>query len=75
METQFIERLEGKLAYTDYGGTDPDLTDPAEEGRLVVGPTGGRLELVEGAGHYPQSEMPAQTAAFVLDPLRRAVST
>jgi AbrB family looped-hinge helix DNA binding protein len=30
---------------------------------------------LKGAGHYPRSEMPAQTAAFVLDPLRRAVST
>jgi pimeloyl-ACP methyl ester carboxylesterase len=49
------------------GTKDPDFPDPAGEGRLVAEQTGGRLELIEGAGHYPQTEMPEKTTPLVLD--------
>jgi pimeloyl-ACP methyl ester carboxylesterase len=49
------------------GSKDPDFPDPAAEGRLVAERTGGRLEMIEGAGHYPQAEMPEKTARVILD--------
>jgi pimeloyl-ACP methyl ester carboxylesterase len=52
------------------GTKDPDFPDPAGEGRLVAEQTGGRLELIEGAGHYPQTEMPEKTTPLVLDFLK-----
>jgi pimeloyl-ACP methyl ester carboxylesterase len=58
------------------GSKDPDFPDPAAEARWIahhVGgdnqPEGGRLgevAILEGAGHYPQAEMPAETAARLL---------
>jgi len=54
------------------GGKDGDFPDPAAEGRALAERTGGRLEVVEGAGHYPQTEMPEETAALILDFLKQA---
>jgi len=54
------------------GASDPDFPDPAEEGRVVARLLGGSLALVEGAGHYPQTEMPAETAPLVIEFLDRA---
>jgi pimeloyl-ACP methyl ester carboxylesterase len=48
------------------GGKDPDFTDPAEEGAYFAEKTGEKLEVIEGAGHYPQTEMPEKTASIVL---------
>jgi len=56
------------------GTKDPDFPDPAAEGRAVVQRTGGRLALVEGAGHYPGTEMPQVTASLVLDFLKTSTS-
>jgi pimeloyl-ACP methyl ester carboxylesterase len=53
------------------GTKDPDFPDPAEEGRTVANKIGGTLSLVEGSGHYPQSEMPEETAQIVIDFLNR----
>lgn len=50
---------------------DPDF-DPRAEGEYIAGQTGGELALIEGAGHYPQTEMPEKTAPLVIDFLRRA---
>lgn len=52
------------------GSLDPDWADPEAEGRAVVAalPTGlGRLEVVEGAGHYPHVQAPEETSRLVLD--------
>ena len=54
------------------GTQDPDFPDPAAEGKILAEETGGTLEFVEGAGHYPQTEMPDQTRAIVLDFLERS---
>jgi pimeloyl-ACP methyl ester carboxylesterase len=49
------------------GSKDPDFPDPQEEGRIVAERTGGVLEMVEGAGHYPQTEMPEKTFSIIMD--------
>jgi pimeloyl-ACP methyl ester carboxylesterase len=55
------------------GTQDPDFPSPEAEARFIAEQTGGRLELVEGAGHYPQTEMPQQTTALVIEFLKQAV--
>ena len=52
------------------GTKDPDFPDPAEEGRSVAEQAGGKLELIAGAGHYPQTEMPEKTTPIVIDFLK-----
>lgn len=53
------------------GTQDPDFPDPAGEGAFIAAQTGGRLALIEGAGHYPQTEMPDQTGPVILDFLQK----
>ncbi|RDG35343.1 alpha/beta fold hydrolase [Streptomyces corynorhini] len=55
------------------GTLDPDWPDPAAEGAGIVAglPAGlGRLELIEGAGHYPHVQFPAEVGTAVLDFVR-----
>ncbi|MFD5216531.1 alpha/beta fold hydrolase [Streptomyces tendae] len=55
------------------GTLDPDWADPRAEGAAVVDalPAGlGRLEMIEGAGHYPHDQYPDRVAALVLAFLR-----
>lgn len=56
------------------GTKDPDFPDPAAEGKQVAEQTGGTLALIEGAGHYPQTEMPEKTASVVIEFLKRSAS-
>jgi pimeloyl-ACP methyl ester carboxylesterase len=132
VQTQYFERPEGTLAYSDYGGSgelvlmlpgmgalrseyrflapklseagyravaadlrghgessvpwaakvkaptlvimgtkDPDFADPVAEGTYIARQTGGKLELIAGAGHYPQTEMSEKTAPIVIEFLRK----
>jgi pimeloyl-ACP methyl ester carboxylesterase len=51
------------------GSLDPDWTDARAEGEGVVAamPSGlGRVEVIEGAGHYPHVQFPAQVVTAVL---------
>ncbi|WP_033339700.1 alpha/beta fold hydrolase [Catenuloplanes japonicus] len=51
------------------GSADPDWADPRAEGeRILAGlPEGlGRLEMIEGAGHYPHAQYPDETVALLL---------
>jgi len=51
------------------GSLDPDWPDPRAEGEAIVAamPPGiGRLEVVEGAGHYPHTQLPDETVALLL---------
>ncbi|WP_327005087.1 alpha/beta hydrolase [Dactylosporangium sp. NBC_01737] len=48
------------------GSKDPDFPDPAAEARLVADRIGGTVTMIDGAGHYPHSEFPAETAAAVV---------
>jgi pimeloyl-ACP methyl ester carboxylesterase len=48
------------------GSRDPDFPKPAKEAQLVASLVRGTVVMIEGAGHYPQTEMPeAVTAALV----------
>lgn len=52
------------------GTKDPDFPDPVAEGQIVAESICGALALIDGAGHYPQTEMPEKTAAAVIDFLK-----
>ncbi|MDT0304733.1 alpha/beta fold hydrolase [Streptomonospora wellingtoniae] len=55
------------------GTLDPDWADPHAEGSAVVDalPSGlGRLEMIEGAGHYPHDQFPDQVVSLLLSFLR-----
>ena len=55
------------------GSLDPDWTDARAEGEGIVAamPPGlGRVEVIEGAGHYPHVQFPAEVVAAVLAFLR-----
>ncbi|AXG81775.1 alpha/beta fold hydrolase [Streptomyces paludis] len=55
------------------GTLDPDWADPHAEGTAVVEalPAGlGRLEMIEGAGHYPHDQFPDQVVSLMLAFLR-----
>ncbi|MEU7936707.1 alpha/beta fold hydrolase [Microbispora bryophytorum] len=50
------------------GTLDPDWGDPKAEGEAVVAalPKGvGRLEMLPGAGHYPQVPFPSEVVGLV----------
>ncbi len=68
-----LDRLDRVKAPTlvMMGTKDPDFPDPPAEGRFIAEQTGGRLELIEGAGHYPQTEMPEQAAPLIIDFLKQ----
>ncbi|WP_306232210.1 alpha/beta fold hydrolase [Agrococcus beijingensis] len=55
------------------GDRDPDFADPAAEARAYADAVGGASEvrMIAGAGHYPHSERPAETAEAVLELARR----
>lgn len=51
------------------GTLDPDWPDPQAEAAAIVGllPAGtGRYVIIEGAGHYPHAQYPAQTVEAIL---------
>ncbi|KIH96736.1 alpha/beta hydrolase [Streptomonospora alba] len=55
------------------GTLDPDWADPRAEGSAIVDdlPSGlGRLEMIEGAGHYPHDQFPDQVVSLMLAFLR-----
>jgi pimeloyl-ACP methyl ester carboxylesterase len=53
------------------GSKDPDFPDPEAEARYIGGQVGGEVVMIEGAGHYPQTEMPEKVTPVVLDFLRQ----
>ncbi|MBD0707009.1 MULTISPECIES: alpha/beta fold hydrolase [unclassified Streptomyces] len=55
------------------GTDDPDWTDPRAEGAAILDglPAGlGRLEMIDGAGHYPHDQFPDQVVSLMLAFLR-----
>ncbi len=55
------------------GTKDPDFPDPVAEGKFIAEQTGGSLKLIEGAGHYPQTEMPDKAGPVIIDFLNRQI--
>ncbi|GIH70916.1 hypothetical protein Mth01_31690 [Sphaerimonospora thailandensis] len=59
----------GVPALVVMGTLDPDWADPRAEAEGVVAdmPTGrGTIAMIEGAGHYPHAEFPAEVAEVML---------
>lgn len=54
------------------GEKDPDFIDPRAEAEWVARALDGEVVMVADAGHYPQSQQPATTAAAVLGFLARS---
>ena len=54
------------------GTRDPDFPDPAKEARLVGTLVYGTVAMIEGAGHYPQTELPDAVAAALIPFLQSA---
>lgn len=52
------------------GTKDPDFKDPQAEAQWVAKQLKGAYQMVAGAGHYPQTEMPEITVPFILDFLK-----
>src|SRR5512139_265488 len=48
------------------GSKDPDFKPPEAEAQWVAKALRGTYQLIEGAGHYPQTEMPEVTAPLIL---------
>jgi pimeloyl-ACP methyl ester carboxylesterase len=48
------------------GSKDPDFKPPEAEAQWVATALRGTYQLVDGAGHYPQAEMPEVTAPLIL---------
>jgi pimeloyl-ACP methyl ester carboxylesterase len=54
------------------GSRDADFPDPAKEAQHVAELLRGRAVVIDGAGHYPQTEMPDAVAAHVV-PFMRSI--
>jgi pimeloyl-ACP methyl ester carboxylesterase len=53
------------------GTRDPDFADPVAEARWLAGQLGAESLIVEGAGHYPHTEMPDRVAPRLLSFIAR----
>ncbi len=60
-----------KPALVIMGTRDPDWPDPKAEAQFIADSINGELLFVEGAGHYPQTEMPEQVTPRVIEFLNR----
>lgn len=57
------------------GSLDPDFKDPSAEGALVANLVrNGRVHMIEGAGHYPQTEFPRETADAAIPFMKDALA-
>jgi pimeloyl-ACP methyl ester carboxylesterase len=55
------------------GSKDPDFPQPEAEARYIGEQVGGKVVMIDGAGHYPQTEMPDKVAPIILEFLERSV--
>jgi pimeloyl-ACP methyl ester carboxylesterase len=49
------------------GSRDPDFQDPPAEVAWIAGQLKGAYQVIDGAGHYPQTEFPELTGPLILD--------
>jgi pimeloyl-ACP methyl ester carboxylesterase len=57
------------------GTADPDWPHPEAEARFIADALSAEVMMVEGAGHYPQTEMPEKVTPGILDFLARVNET
>ena len=60
------------------GSADPDWADPRAEGSKIVGDLAdglGELAVIDGAGHYPHTETPAEVISLLVPFLRKTLVT
>jgi pimeloyl-ACP methyl ester carboxylesterase len=55
------------------GSKDIDFPDPTAEAQFIAKALSGEYSIIEGAGHYPHAEMPAQTLPLMQQFLAKAV--
>lgn len=65
-ETEAILDLTTVPALIVMGTKDPDFPDPKAEARLLADRLGATVLNVEGAGHYPHTEMPELVTPAIL---------
>jgi pimeloyl-ACP methyl ester carboxylesterase len=53
------------------GSKDSDWPDPEAEARYICESLTAELAMIDGAGHYPQTEMPDKVTPLILDFLQR----
>ena len=56
------------------GTKDPDWPDPEAEALFIAENTSAEVVMIDGAGHYPQTEMPEKTNPQIIDFLARVSS-
>ncbi len=54
------------------GTADPDFADPVGEARTLTEALGAELVLADGAGHYPQAELPELVSGALVALVRRS---
>jgi pimeloyl-ACP methyl ester carboxylesterase len=53
------------------GTKDPDWADPKAEAQFIAQALSAELAMIEGAGHYPYTEMPEKVTPIILEFLQR----
>ena len=48
------------------GTRDPDFKRPQDEAEWIAARVNGEVHMIEGAGHYPHAELPAETASAII---------
>ncbi|UBV44537.1 alpha/beta hydrolase (plasmid) [Deinococcus taeanensis] len=69
-DTEGILGVPPKPTLIVMGTKDPDFRDPTAEAQWLASRTRGEVMIVEGAGHYPHTEMPEQVAPRLLNFLK-----
>ena len=65
-DTAALVRQSRVRALVVMGTRDPDFADAAAEARWLAGELGAATLMIEGAGHYPHTEMPERIAPRLL---------
>lgn len=65
-DTEAILTKTNLPVFVIMGTKDADFPNPTAEAQWVTDRLGARLLLVQGAGHYPQAEIPEQVRPAIV---------